>query len=404
MTKALENPRLLSLAAGFTDNQTLPVGAVSDAVAKLARRPGAPDHLQYGSNTGRLALRRLLGERLRKWEPDLSDVELAEHLFVTNGSQQALYLAMQALCDDGDIVLVDRPSYFVFLEMLAGFGVRARSLPVNGEGRLNLAGADALLQDVKRRGEIHRIKAVYFVSYYSNPSGRSLDAWEKTALGELLRRHGLLVPVVEDAAYRDLYFRSAPNTPGVITMEAWRGFPCLYLATLTKSFATGLKIGYGYCTHADWLARMLHLKGHQDFGTSNFNQAICEEVLGSGTFDRHLAVVRPAYERKMHALEEALVAEGLRELGWQWSTPEGGLYLWLRAPASLDTSMDAAFCRACAEEGVLYVPGDLCFGDDIKHNCVRLSYGTLDADCLREAGRRFSRVARQFSSLAAAQR
>ena len=397
MAMALENPRLLSLAAGFTDNRTLPVAAVQAAMAALASRPGEPEYLQYGTNLGRPRLRELLGERLRSREPALAGAAGPETMFVTNGSQQALYLAMQVLCTEGDSVFVDRPSYFVFLEMLAGLGIRARSMPVGADGRLDLPALGARLDELARSGEIARVKALYFVSYFSNPSGRSLDAGEKTGLARVLADRGLHLPVIEDAAYRDLHFRQPPETPATVGLTAWREFPLLYLATLTKPFATGLKVGYGHCTSADWLFRMACLKGHHDFGTANFTQALLEEVLANGSFDRHLAVVRPAYERKMRALHETLETEGLRGGGWRWEVPEGGLYLWLQAPATIDTGMASAFCQACIAEGVLYVPGELCFGDEPRRNCVRLSFGVLDEDHLREAGRRFARVARRLA-------
>jgi 2-aminoadipate transaminase len=395
MAMALENPHLLSLAVGFTDNRTLPLAAVQSAVTALGRRPGEPEFLQYGTNMGRPRLRRQLGARLQRWEPSLSIEAIAERLFITNGSQQALYLAVQVLCRAGDIVLVDRPSYFVFLEMLTGLGVRARSLPVGPDGRLSFTGLHALLGGIKRAGEIERVRALYFVSYFSNPSGRCLVAEEKTGLARVLREHGLFLPVIEDAAYRELYFRDPPQAPGVVGMEEWREFPCLYLSTLTKPFATGLKVGYGYCTHADWLARMLHVKAHHDFGSANFNQAVFEEVLADEAFDRHLAAIRPVYAHKLRVLNETLEQEGLRASGWRWQVPDGGLYLWLEAPASFQTGVDSAFCRACIEGGVLYVPGELCFGDEPQRNCVRLSFGALDESRLREAGRRFAQVARR---------
>ena len=397
MAMALENPRLLSLAAGFTDNRTLPVAAVQAAVAALARRPGEPEYLQYGTNLGRPRLRELVAARLAGQEPALAGAPGAARVFITNGSQQALYLAMQALCAEGDIVLVDRPSYFVFLEMLAGLGLRARSLPVGADGRLDLAALRARLDEFARTGESARVRALYFIGYFSNPSGRSLDAEEKRGLARALADHGLRVPVIEDAAYRELHFGRPPEAPAALVLPEWSGFPHLYLATLTKPFATGLKVGYGYCTDADWLDRMANLKGHHDFGTANFTQAVLEEVLAGGALDRHLAAIRPAYARKMQALHATLEAEGLRACGWRWQTPAGGLYLWLEGPPALDTGMAARFCQACIEAGVLYVPGDLCFADEPRRNCVRLSFGVLDEDRLREAGRRFARVAREFA-------
>ncbi len=393
MSLALANPRLLSLAAGFTDTRTLPVAAVQAAVAALAAQPAAPEWLQYGANQGRPRLRELLAARLSAQDPGLDPVATAAGLFVTNGSQQALYLAMQSLCDPGDIVLVDRPSYFVFLELLTGLGVQARSLPVDAAGRLDPAALGALLGTMRTRGELGRLKAVYFVSYYSNPSGRSLDAAEKTALAVTLAAHGVIVPVIEDAAYRELWFAAPHPAPGILALPAWAEFPRLYLSTLTKPFASGLKVGWGVCSDHDWLARMLHTKGHHDFGTANFSQAVCEQVLANGGLDAQLAISRPAYAGKMRTLHGALTATGLPGLGWRWREAEGGLYLWLEAPPELDTGLDSPFCRACVEAGVLYVPGELCFGDDAQKNFIRLSYGVLAEPELADAARRFAGVA-----------
>ena len=396
MSLALDNPRLLSLAAGFTDHRTLPVAAVQSAVAVLAASPGEPEWLQYGANQGRPRLRELLAARLGAVEPGLDVAAVHRELFVTNGSQQALYLAMQALCDPGDIVLVDRPSYFVFLELLSGLGVEARSLPVDAAGKLDTPALGAQLGAMAASGERARLKAVYLVSYFSNPSGRSLDAAEKNALAATLAAHDAVVPVIEDAAYRELWFDAPHPAPSLLALPAWAKFPRLWLSTLTKPFATGLKAGYGICTDADWLARMLYTKGHHDFGTANFNQAVCEQALAGGAFDAHLAVIRPAYARKMHALHGALAAAGLPARGWRWREPAGGLYLWLEAPPALDTGLDSAFCRACVEAGVLYVPGELCFGDAVPRNFVRLSYGVLAEPDLTEAARRFATVAEKF--------
>ena len=396
MTSALENPALLSLAAGFTDNGSLPAEEVRHGVANLTAQGADPEALQYGLNQGRLELRRMLGARLAAQEQGLDAETLSAQMLVTNGSQQALYLAIQVLCNPGDIVLVDRPSYFVFLEMLNGLGVRPVSLPTASDGALDLVALRPWLRRLRGSPDAARVKALYFVSYFSNPSGRSMSESEKIALGDSLSSEGWHLPVLEDAAYRELYYQVPWPARSVLALDAWDQFPRFYLSTLTKSFATGLKVGFGVCTDAGWRDRMLHVKGHHDFGTSNFAQAVVEHALRDGSFVRQLTRVRALYLAKMRALHETLFNEGLANLGWSWRAPSGGLYLWLEAPGGLDTSMDSAFCRACVEGGVLFVPGDLCFGDDAPRNFLRLSFGVLRVDDLREAGRRFVAVARRF--------
>lgn len=397
MAMALENPRLLSIAAGFTDNSTLPLAQVQEVVEGLNRDGAAPEYLQYGSNQGRPELRRLLAGHLCEQEPALDYHDAQLGCFITNGSQQALYLAMQVLCDPGDIVLVDRPSYFVFLEMLKGLGIEARSMPVDATGLIDREGLSTLLGGLRATGDIERVKAVYFVSYYSNPSGRSLTRVEKAGIAEVLQAEQVMVPVIEDAAYRDIYYETPWPAPSVLSMPEWAEFPRLYTSTLTKPFATGLKVGFAICTDLEWRARMLHVKAHHDFGTANFNQKLCESVIANGGLHAQLARIRPAYQRKMQALDGALRAAGLPELGWRWQQPAGGLYLWLTAPAGVDTGLDSAFCHACVAAGVLYVPGELCFGDDAPSDCIRLSFGVLSEDQLREAAARFALVARRFA-------
>lgn len=394
MTAALENPRLLSLAAGFTDNATLPVETFGAAVAALTAPGASPEILQYGTNQGRPRLRQLLSERLAREEDRAPGWAEANRMLVTTGSQQALYLAMQVLCDPGDIVLVDRPSYFVFLEMLRGLRLEARSLPVAADGRLDLAALETRLGAWLRTGDTQRIKAVYLVGYFSNPSGRSLDEGEKRGLARVLSAHGLVVPTIEDAAYRQMAFDGSAGAPSVLALDEWAAFPRLYAGTLTKPFATGLKVGYGYCTDDEWLGRMLHVKGHHDFGSANLNQAVLERVIGDGSFERHLARIRPAYARKMQVLHAALVEGELPALGWSWAQPHGGLYLWLQAPEGADLGLDSDFYRACVAAGVLYVPGELCYGDAPAKNTARLTFGVLDEAELREAARRFCDVVR----------
>ena len=394
MAVALERPDMLSLAAGFTDTDSLPLADVGKIVAEITESGvEGKQTLQYGTNSGRPDLRSLLARRIESNDTLLEGSLNEERLFISNGSQQALYLAIQTLCDPGDFVLVEQPTYFVFLEILSGLGVNPVPMPMTESGEVDISALESLLGDLKRKGQIERLKAVYLVSYFANPSGHSISDVTKQALGELLSRLSQKVAVIEDAAYRELFYEQPHEARSCLAIRNFNGLPVLYSSTLTKSFASGLKVGYAYCTDQRWLDAMLSVKGQQDFGTTNFNQAIVEKALDCGIYDSQLARLRKIYREKMVVLHEALLGR-LGELGWKWSVPSGGLYLWLCSPDGLRTDRDSAFHTACLEEGVFYVPGEMCFPRQNVQDKIRLSFGSLRSNEIEMAVERLQSAAK----------
>lgn len=394
MTAALRTPGMLSLAAGFTDNTVLPTEAVTAAANKLLSQEPDRAYLQYGTNPGREGLRAALLSHLRSYPGEGADNLSPDDCVITNGSQQALYISVQALCDPGDIVFVESPSYFVFLELLRGLGVEPRGIPTTPDGQPDPAAFAERLAEMRQTGEFARVKLVYLMGYHANPTGASIREATKRALGNVLNTLPRPLPVIEDGAYRDLSFESPHPAPSILSLPEFDDLPCLYAGTLTKPFATGLKVGYAVVPSTAWRERLLRIKAHQDFGTAHFNQAILENIVVDGTFQSYLQSVRPHYAAKMRALEDALRTEGLPELGWQWESPSGGLLLWVRTPENFDTRMGRGFHQNCLAEKVLYVPGDVCFAENAPANCLRLSTGNLPIEGIREGVRRLARAAR----------
>jgi 2-aminoadipate transaminase len=276
--------------------------------------------------------------------------------------------------------------------MLKGLGVEAITIPTLANGTLDFEGIEALLHRLRSEGRIDRLKAVYLISYFSNPSARSLSLEEKEGLAHLLKGEDLLLPIFEDTAYRELYFGSEYAVPSVLSLEAYRDFPCLYLGTFSKSLSPGLKCGYGISNQRDWLSKITYIKGHHDFGTTNWNQSIIEQVLSTGSFHDYLASIRPKYEAKAMCLMDALEQSGLKNDGWSWNPMKGGLMAWLSGPEHLDTSIGSTFHARALENDILYVPGDLCYAEGDVKNCIRLSTGPLNGERLHEGVERLAKV------------
>jgi 2-aminoadipate transaminase len=380
MQLSLSRPKLISLAAGFTDNESLPVGKVRRAFDAILRseKAGQPP-LQYGSTQGDLELRELTGTHLRqldhaaKTNPEYSP----DRMIITNGSQQLLYLATEALCDPGDIVVVEDPTYFVYLGILQSRGVRARGVRMTREG-MDLQDLERVFQQLKQSGELRRVKALYLVSYFQNPTGVTTTLDKKKSALELLRRYersaGHPIFLLEDGAYRELRFAGS-DVPSTLAMNG--GFDrVIYTGTYSKPFATGTRVGFGILPEPVFTA-VLRLKGNHDFGTSNLLQQLIREALSSGAYEAHVGDLRKRYKRKAEIMSRALEAN-FPDTVECW-TPEGGLYFWSRLPKAIRSGIQSKCFELALKSDVLFVPGVLCYADDPTRRKpdheVRLSFG-----------------------------
>ena len=222
MQEALARPELISLAAGFVDQQTLPVSEVRQAVAQLLDDPvTARAALQYGTTAGDTELRGLLLARLRNLDGAAlgNDRITIDRVIVTAGSNELLHLLGDALLDPGDIVLCTAPSYFVYLDALAGMGARSVGVQTDGEGMIPEA-LERELDRLQRAAELPRVKAVYLTSYYDNPQGTTLPGPRRKQIVEIVRRWSResRIWIIEDAAYRDLRYAGA-DEPSLLSCD-----------------------------------------------------------------------------------------------------------------------------------------------------------------------------------------
>ena len=464
MHAALSRPKLISLAAGFTDNASLPVAEARAALNQVLRSPktGQPA-LQYGSTAGDTTLRQLTAEHLRKldakaigvmeyWSDGIMDpaphhsttpsLHFETRLLITSGSQQLLYMTTEALCNEGDIVLVEDPTYFVFLGILQSRGLRARAVRLERDG-LDLAHLESVLQSLKRRGELRRVKMLYLVSYFQNPTGVTTSFEKKRGLLKLLKKFersvGHPIYLLEDAAYRELRFQkdnqaqslvSTPSprpsgeragargfefeTTGLLTptLSSLRGREgeeksalaadgaaerVIYAGTFSKPFATGVRVGYGILPKPLFTA-VKHIKGNHDFGTSNLLQHLVARALASGMYGRHVARLQKRYAHKARVMKLAIKKHFPSAVEW-WE-PEGGLYFWARLPHGLPSGIKSKVFSTALKNNVLYVPGEICYADDAArrkpNHEMRISCGNASEADIREGIKRLGRVLRKF--------
>jgi 2-aminoadipate transaminase len=399
MATALARPQLISLAAGFTDNASLPVKEVRGLLKGiLGSAHTGQAALQYGTTAGDETLRRLTARHLYALDgrPAARRAYSPDRMVITNGSQQMLYMITEALCDPGDIVLVEDPSYFVFLSILQSHGVRARGVRMQQDG-LDLTRLEAVLEALKRTVELRRVKMLYLISYYQNPTGRTTSFEKKAGALKLLRRYeraaGHPLYLVEDGAYRELRFQG----DDVKSALAIKGHSdrVIYAGTYSKPFATGTRVGFGLMPELV-LTTVLRIKGNHDFGSSNLLQQLLARALSSGFYEEHLVALRKRYAHKARLMRTALKQHFPTEVEW-WE-PDGGLYFWARLPRWLQSGSTSKVFKATLARDVLYVPGNLCYADDPTrrkpNHEMRISYGGATEDNMRKGIARLGAVLR----------
>ncbi|MGL6075033.1 MAG: PLP-dependent aminotransferase family protein [Fimbriiglobus sp.] len=397
--KAIETPGLISLAAGLVDEGSLPAAPVADAVASILAQPStARAALQYGSTQGMPALRQQVLDHVCQGDgvtPDEVNISVND-VILTTGSQQMLYLLGEVLFDEGDIVICEAPSYFVYHDCLKSHGAKVYSVPMDSGG-MKLDALESLLQQLEQAGELSKVKLIYTVDYFQNPTGLTFAAERRPKLVELAkkysREHRILI--LEDAAYRELRYEG-PDVVSVKRFDTTNEY-VIYTSTFSKPCAPGLKTGYSIVP-SELVAPLCDLKGNHDFGSTNLAQHIIQKMIATGAYQQHVKHLQDVYRAKKDAMLRALESEFADWPEVRWTKPNGGLYVWVTFPPHLDASKEGPLVEAALKAGVLYIPGAYGHVPDefgnLPTNEVRLSFGVAAPEQIAEGIRRLRQATR----------
>jgi len=306
-----------------------------------------------------------------------------------------VYSEADILFDPADICLVAAPTYFVFLGVLEG--VCAEIIPVEGdEGGIFPDALEKQLQELDQQGKLNRVKMLYLVSYYENPTGVSLAADRRQPIVELARKYSRdhQIVVLEDAAYRELRY-DGPELPSLWSYDASKEQVVL-TQTFSKSFAPGLRVGFGVLPK-EIVTAVCDRKGNEDFGSANFNQNLLATVLEQGWYDDHVEQVRNTYRVKRDAMQSAIEKHFSDLPSVSWYESHGGLYMWMTLPEEIETGFDSElFKYATQVEKMMYVPGGLCYPHLENRNQMRLSFGVQDVTGIEKGIERLANSVRHM--------
>jgi 2-aminoadipate transaminase len=379
LLKLTEQPDIISFAGGLPAPEVFPLEEFEDAVHRVLAEHGRAA-LQYSTTEGYKPLRELLCRHMARYGIEVGP----DNVLITSGAQQALDLVGRLFLNPGDHVVTEAPTFLGALQAFTAYQAEYVPVPIDDDGmRVDL------IEEALRSGP----KFIYVLPNFQNPGGVTLSLERRQRLIEIASHYG--VPIVEDDPYGQLRYEGH-HLPPLVKVDAefhgcangeraFRG-GVLYLGTLSKTLAPGLRLGW--VVAPEEVARKLAMmKQGTDLHTSTFTQMVAYEVARGGFLDRHVRVIRRVYDERRNAMLSAL--ERFFPPGVRWTRPQGGLFLWVTLPAGLDA---AEVLKDAIAEKVAFVPGASFFPLGGGRETLRLNFSYPDPQTIEEGIRRLGTV------------
>jgi DNA-binding transcriptional MocR family regulator len=370
MMEQAVDPDLLPLNVGYPAAKLYPVERIGEIANEVLADQGA-EALQYSAIEGPLELREALAAHMdRRGAPEDPDA-----IINTTGARQALAIVCRAILAPDDVVACESPSFFGVIDAIRATRARTLPVPIDDDG----IDADALEQLLRR----HEIRMIAVQPRLNNPTGRDLSPARREHLVELARRHGFFI--LEDGVYGDIRFDGEPLPP----LRAAAPEHVIYVDSLTKTVGGGLRLGW-VAASGPVLERIARQKRLDDTHSVTLTQHIAARYLAGGDHERHLTErVVPFYRERSDALLAALDAELSTVASWVHPLGGGHLFVTLDEPLDERELLDEA-----ARQGVSFIPGRAMLPERPRRTHMRLSFGYLDPEEMREATRRLGAAIR----------
>ncbi|MEN9956969.1 MAG: hypothetical protein RIR46_577 [Actinomycetota bacterium] len=366
----VSRPEVVSLAGGMPYVHALPKDLIARSFETLMADRGDLA-IQYSGGQGDLKLRDQVRE-LMALEGIKSSVE---DIVMTTGSQHGLDLISGLFLDKGDVVLAEGPSYVGAIGIFRHYEAHIEHVETDNDG----IQPEALKETIARlKTQGRKIKFLYLVPNFANPSGVTLADKRRAKIVEICRRNKILI--LEDNPYGLLYFdKKVPNALRSIDDNV------IYLGSFSKILAPGFRVGYVLAPPAI-REKLVLAQESAILCPSMFSQSMISEYLSNSDWQGQIDTFRNVYRERRDAALEAL-AEYLPKLST--THPDGGFYLWITLPDGIDSK---AMLPLAVKELVAYTPGTAFYGDGTGQNKLRVCYSFPTPDNIKVGIKRLATV------------
>lgn len=351
--KATSDPNLISLAAGSPDSASFPKAEMQEIANQLFEQQ-AVTALQYGITEGYTPLREQTMERMKsKYQTGSEN----DDIIITTGGQQVIHLLTSVMISEGDVVIAEDPSFVGALNCFRSAGAVLKGVSMDDEG-MKMDELEEILRTTDR------VKFVYVIPTFQNPSGRTMSLARRKKLLELADQYDFLI--LEDGPYFELRFSGDP-VPNIKSMDT--SGRVIFSGSYSKVLSPGMRIGFAIGPK-EVIGKMTISKQTSDVHTNLFFQMMVSEYLKQYDIDAHIAEIRKLYTVKRDAMVAA--CEKYFDKRVPFTRPDGGLFLWGELPEGYS---GFELCKRATARLVAAVPGSaFSVDEDPNSRGFRMNY------------------------------
>ena len=351
--KSLGKPGCISFAAGNPSPESFPVEDIKRIAADILTQEPITA-LQYGITEGYPKLRELVSQRLKRlYNIGTED----DDTIIVTGGQQGIELTCKVMCNEGDVVICENPSFIGALNAFRSLGAELKGVPLKDDG-IDLEALEATLKSSPRA------KLLYVIPSFQNPAGITSTLENRKAVYELARKYDIVI--IEDNPYGDLRFEGE-NVPSYKSFDV--DGRVVYCGSFSKILSSGMRVGT-LTANKELVSKIVVAKQVEDVHTNVFFQMVCARYMQECDLEAHIEKIRALYRHKsslmLKALDEYMPADV------KFTRPQGGIFLWCSLPEGYELS---EFVKRCSEKNVFVVPGAAFLPDESEPTrSFRLNY------------------------------
>lgn len=370
--KVIQNPEIISFAGGLPNPISFPQGELKVSMDRITSQYGDKIY-QYSTTQGLDSLREFIVQRYKKlWGMDIT----IDNVIITTGSQQALDLLGKVFINEGDTVMVEKPSYLGLLQAFCSYQAKFVQTKLDDDG-LNI-------EELKKTMSEYKPKLAYLIPNFQNPTGLTYSAQNRAEVFETIKDYDMLL--IQDDPYGELRFSDDPRIPYIGLNQTDKN---IYLGSFSKIVTPGMRLGY-IIAHRDIINMVETAKQAADLHSNIFGQYLISDYLWNNDLDKHIEKIKNLYKTQASAMIEAMKKYFPENI--KFTIPKGGMFSWVtleEGHSSLDL-FDKAIKR-----NVAFVPGDPFYVDEHNVNTLRLNYTNATEERIEEGIKRLAEAMKE---------